>query len=449
MHPSVIRLLVGFLAAYPVLLVYRKWLRRQELVHQHIYFAVSGISMVWWIMGVQCLFIYLTCIFVHHLTLKCFGGKFWSTAFLFFFQLGFMFFGLLITGYVDGVVNWSVLHCTLCLRLIGIAINVYDGSQPIDQLTGEQQQQALRTIPSLLETLSHCFFIGSCLFGPQHSFANFVKAMKRNHDGGCLDGSLECGMTQLTKGVLISAVFVVGNYYFAPESYLLTEDCRAHWLLWRRVVAYFCIVLYICKLSGPFLMAEGSCMVAGLTFNGCQPDGSIDWHGWTNVNLKYLFLSTPHTASTKGNNIQVNKWASFFVYKRLKFLKSKNTSKFLTMIFLALWHGYQFGYWYFFVSQFFYQWFEADILDLTSKSKIIKSFAERNVVRHIMPLAKLVVINLVFLVDGLLPVRLLHYDKILTATATIYPIFWIVFCLWLIIRNPVRLILIDSTSTTD
>ena len=439
MHPSVIRLLVGFVAAYPLLLVYRKWLRRQELVHQHVYFAVSGISMVWWIMGVECLFIYLTCIFVHHLTLKCFGGEFWSTAFLIVFQLGFMFFGILITGYIDGVINWTVLHCILCLRLIGMAINVYDGTKPNDQLTGEQQRQALSTTPSLLETLSHCFFIGSCLIGPQHSFADFVKAMKRNHDGGCLDGSLECGMTQLAKGVLLVAVSAVGDHYFAPDLYVLTEDCRAHWFLWRRVVAYFCVFLHLCKLSGSYLLAEGSCMVAGLTFNGCQPDGSIDWYGWTNVNLKQLFLST---GTVRANNIQVNKWASFFVYKRLKFLKSKNTSKFLTMLFLALWHGYQFGYWYLFVCHFFYQWFEADIMDLTSKSKIIKSFVERKIVRQIMPLTKWAVFHLVFLVDALLPFKLLYFDKFLTVTASIYPISWIIICLWVIVRNPVRLMLL-------
>ena len=270
--------------------------------------------------------------------------------------------------------------------------------------------------------------------------------MKRNQDGGCLDGSLKSGMTQLTKGVLLVAVLAAGDYYFEPDSYVLTEDCRAHWLLWRQAVAYFCVFLHSCRRSGFFLIAEGSCMVAGLTFNGCQADGSIDWHGWTNVNLKQVFLSTLGD-SIRGNNIQVNKWVKFFVYKRLEFLRSKNASKFLTLIFLASWHGYQFGYWYFFVFQFFYQWFEADIMDLTNKSKILKSFAKRNAVRHIMPIAKWAFFNLVFSADGLLPFKLLHFDKFLTATTSIYPISWILFCIWFAIRTPVRLMLGDTTTT--
>ena len=444
MHPSVIRLAAGLFIAYPVLLVYRKWLRRQPLVYQHIYFAISGIALVWWIMGVQYLCNSLICILVHYMTLKCFGGKFWPTVFLFVFQLGFIHVGLYISGYVVGVINWNVLHNTLCLRLIGMAINVYDGTKPNTQLTEEQQRQALCKIPSLLETLSHCFFIGSCLVGPQHSFASFNKAMQRNQDGGDLNGSLESGMAQFIKGVLLLMVAAFGNYYFAADLYLLSEDCMAQGFMWRRVVAFFCTTLIKCNLSGAFLMAEGSCMVAGLTFNGYYENGLIDWHGWTNVNLKEFFLGVTSKASTNGNNIQVYKWVSFFVYKRLKFLKSKTTSKFVTLLFLSLWHGYHFGYFYYFFSLFAYQWLEADIQDLTSKSRLIQSFAERNVVRHILPFTQWVVFNLFFMVDGVLPFGLLFFDKFLTLNATIYPICWSVFCLWIVIRKPVQLMLIHD-----
>ena len=444
MHPSVIRFTVGLFMAYPVLLVYRKWLRRQPLVYQHIYLAVSGIALVWWIMGVQYLCNSLICILVHYMTLKCFGGTFWSTVFLFVFQLGFMHVSLFISGYVDGAINWDILHKTLCMRLIGMAINVYDGTKPNAQLTEEQQRQALRKIPSLLETLSHCFFIGSCLVGPPHSIASFNKSMQRNQDGGDLNGSLEGGIAQFTKGVLLLMVVAFGNYYLAADLYLFSEDCMAHGFMWRRVVAYFCATLSKFSLSGVFLMAEGSCMVAGLTFNGYHENGSIDWHGWTNVNLKELYLGATSKSTTNGNNIQVYKWVSFFVYKRLKFLKSKTTSKFLTLMFLSLWHGYHFGYFHFFFYLFVYQLFEADIKDLSSKSRLLQSFAERNVVRHILPFAQWVVFNLFFMVDGVLPFELTYLDKFLTLNATIYPISWSVFCLWIVIRKPVRLMLIDS-----
>ena len=429
MHPSVIRLAVGLFIAYPVLLVYRKWLRRQPLVDQHTYFAVSGIAVVWWIMGIQYLCNSLICILVQYMTLKCFGGTFWSTVFLFVFQLGFMHVGFFISGYVDGAINWDILHCILCLRLIGMAINVYDGTKPNAQLTEEQQRQALHEIPTLLETLSHCFFIGSCLVGPPHSIASFKKAMQRNQDGGDLNGSLEGGISQLIKGVLLLMVVAFENYYFAADLYLFSEDCMAHGLLWRRAVAYFCTSLKKCKLSGVSLMAEGSCIVAGLTFNGYHENGSIDWDGWTNVNLKELFLGATIKTTTNGNNIQVYKWVSFFVYKRLKFLKSKTTSKFLTLMFLYLWHGYHFGYFYFFFYSFVYQLFEADIEDLTSKSRLLQSLAERNVVRHILPFTKWVVVNLFFMVDGVLPFALLYLDKFLTLNAIIYPIPWSVFLL--------------------
>jgi lysophospholipid acyltransferase 5 len=78
-------------------------------------------------------------------------------------------------------------QCVLCLRLIGTAIDVYDGGRPKEQLSKNELAQvrkkkkkkniiitqfmfsfqALTETPSLLEVFSHSFFVGGYLVGPQ------------------------------------------------------------------------------------------------------------------------------------------------------------------------------------------------------------------------------------------------------------------------------------------
>ena len=38
--------------------------------------------------------------------------------------------GYIVNASADYVVNWTMPHCVLCLRLIGVAMDVYDGAQP-------------------------------------------------------------------------------------------------------------------------------------------------------------------------------------------------------------------------------------------------------------------------------------------------------------------------------
>ena len=55
------------------------------------------------------------------------------------------------------------------------------------------------------------------------------------------------------------------------------------------------------------------------------------------------------TTSTFGGlirsfNVTTNQWSGKYIFKRLKFLRSKFLSHLFTLIYLALWHGWKSGY---------------------------------------------------------------------------------------------------------
>jgi lysophospholipid acyltransferase 5 len=88
------------------------------------------------------------------------------------------------------------------------------------------------------------------------------------------------------------------------------------------------------------------------------------------------------TTSTFGGiihsfNVTTNHWAGNYVFKRLRFLKSKFLSHILTLVYLALWHGYKSGYYITFTIEFLIMKVEKEVMDfIAQKRKEDKSLDE-------------------------------------------------------------------------
>ena len=61
-------------------------------------------------------------------------------------------------------------------------------------------------------------------------------------------------------------------------------------------------------------------------------------------------------------NMTTNYFALRYVFKRLKFLKSKLLSQFGTLFFLAVWHGYALGYYNTFALEMVIMKMEKDVI---------------------------------------------------------------------------------------
>jgi lysophospholipid acyltransferase 5 len=49
-----------------------------------------------------------------------------------------------------------------------------------EELSRDQKEAALPTLPSILEMFSHCFFIGGYFVGPQFSMRKYQVGIKNN-----------------------------------------------------------------------------------------------------------------------------------------------------------------------------------------------------------------------------------------------------------------------------
>ena len=57
-----------------------------------------------------------------------------------------------------------------------------------------------------------------------------------------------------------------------------------------------------------------------------------------------IYLVTTGTDFMKSFNIKTGEWLGLYVFRRLKFMRSIIISQVIVCIFVALWHGIEFGY---------------------------------------------------------------------------------------------------------
>ena len=82
--------------------------------------------------------------------------------------------------------------------------------------------------------------------------------------------------------------------------------------------------------------AEGSCVLARLTFNGNDAQGHPKWDGFANVSVLQFETASSLTKIVGSFNISTNIWAKTYMFKRLRFLGSKTLSSLFTLTYLSL-----------------------------------------------------------------------------------------------------------------
>jgi len=105
-------------------------------------------------------------------------------------------------------------------------------------------------------------------------------------------------------------------------------------------------------------VTEGSCVMAGMGYNGIMTptDGGADeWTAVENVNITALETSTSFKGLVETWNKSINTWLRFYVYWRVcELLKNERSSSsratLVTYVVSAVWHGFYFGYYSFFIS---------------------------------------------------------------------------------------------------
>jgi lysophospholipid acyltransferase 5 len=82
-----------------------------------------------WAIGVDPLIHGSICILVTFIVTRLFKGTLASTIFLFVFQLGYLVVGYFALNKDTYDISWTMPHCVMTLRLIGLAMDVHDGQK--------------------------------------------------------------------------------------------------------------------------------------------------------------------------------------------------------------------------------------------------------------------------------------------------------------------------------
>lgn len=136
------------------------------------------------------------------------------------------------------------------------------------------------------------------------------------------------------------------------------------------------VKVILAKYIFAWLVAEGVCVISGLSFVERKENGFIDWKGCANVKVGRLETAVCFGNVIEAFNINTNHWVAVYVYKRLKFMGNQILSQVVTLFFLAVWHGFHFGYYLTFFNEFMTIKVEREFLSMWNKSEVVQGWRQ-------------------------------------------------------------------------
>ncbi|XP_041843259.1 lysophospholipid acyltransferase 5 isoform X1 [Melanotaenia boesemani] len=413
-----VRLILSILIGYPFALVYRRFLFYQPATVIHWFHTLSGLALAAFNFAGSQLYHSAVCILVQFLMLRLMGRTVTAVLSSFTFQMLYLLAGYYYTATEEYDIKWTMPHCVLTLKLIGLSFDYYDGGKEPSQLSSEQKSGALPSVPSLLEVLGFSYFYGGFLVGPQFTLRSYQKlvAGELTDCPGKPPNSVIPAMERFAVGFLCLVIYAIFSPSY-PDSYYLTDEYEAQpfWyrcvfiLLWGKVILY--------KYVSCWVIAEGVCILTGLGYNGVV-DGKPQWDACANMKV-WLFETTPLFGGTISSfNINTNAWAARHVFKRLKFLGNKTLSHVTTLLFLTIWHGLHSGYVLCFSMEFLIITVERQALTIVRDSPLLTNLANS----WLYPLIYVVqqFLHWLFMGYPLVPFCLFTYDKWLKVYYSVY-----------------------------
>ncbi|XP_048581170.1 lysophospholipid acyltransferase 5-like [Nematostella vectensis] len=431
-----VRFLLCLLTAYPFAFTYRLAIRQRRPWIQHLFSTSCGLGVCYFVFGLECLHSLLNIVMMY--CLLHFGGPTRQTVALsLILNMGYLWLGFYYRIVDEFMIDWSVPHCILCLRLMGLAWDYYDGNNiNNNEVSEDMKTTMIHQPPSLLEMLGYSYFFGSFLVGPQFPIRKYLSMV----EGNLIDKDISertCvpeGLRRLFLGLFYGVSFAILSPFFGAQHFLTPwfEEISFFRRMW--FITWFGKVLWF-KYLALFLVSEGSCIIAGLGYNGKDPDGNPQWDGVANMKIISYETSLSVLEIIQSFHLQTSLWLVRYVYKRLKFLGNRFLSLGLSQTFLAVWHGYMIGYYLLFVLQFFYVVFEKTFISTWQRFGGLPVYD--------MPfLAQVPLVPLLYVVKqmmtsyGCVPLALLHWHKIQRVFTLTYYAPVVLVCAWDLVLYP-------------
>lgn len=241
-----------FITGYPLACIYRQFVFSSSKLINQLFIIATGLLILYFNYGTD-LYHVILAIFVSYILTHTLSGSV-LTSVSFAFHLGYLLIGYYYTSSETYDIKWTMPHCVLVLRLIGLSFDVADGQRPPEKLSNENKKTCLEKAPGLLEIYSFALFPASLLIGPQFPFRRYNSFI--NKEFARYTGNMRAGLVRGGIGLLYLVVHQVGAMFITDDYLMSQEYANSSYVyklvmlgLWGRVSLY--------KYISCWLLAEG------------------------------------------------------------------------------------------------------------------------------------------------------------------------------------------------
>ncbi|KAI1412979.1 MBOAT family protein [Hypoxylon sp. FL1857] len=373
--PDELKLIFSFLLSYPLAgLLKRVPDARPQYKNLFIIsgglFYLVGLYSLW--AGVRTLFISSAVTYALAYYLPTSAYMPWIA---FVFLMGHMAVNQLSRQFADdpSSVDITGAQMVLVMKLSAFAWNVFDGTLPEDQLSDFQKSRRILKLPNLLDYAGYVLFFPSLMAGPAFDYNEYrgwidcsmfdvpatVDPAKKppTRKKRKIPRSGTPAMMKLASGVVWIWLFLNLSKYYSHQ--VLLDDRYMNYGFLRRVLIMHMVGFTArCKYYGVWFMAEGSCILAGLGYNGVDPvTGKVYWNRLQNINPWGVETAQNSRAYLENWNMNTNKWLRYYIYLRVtpRNRKPGFRASLATFVTSAFWHGFYPGYYLSFILASFVQ----------------------------------------------------------------------------------------------
>ncbi|KAI2630605.1 MBOAT-domain-containing protein [Hypoxylon sp. NC1633] len=293
----------------------------------------------------------------------------------FAFLMGHMSVNQLARQFADdpAVIDITGAQMVLVMKLSAFAWNVADGTLPEDQLSDFQKNRRIIQLPPLLDFIGYVLFFPSLFAGPAFDYNEYrgwiectmfdvpatVDPTKRppTRKKRKIPRSGTPAMWKMASGLIWIWLFLNLSKWYSPEV-LLGDHYPTVGFLRRVFIMHMVGFTTRAKYYGVWSLAEGSCILVGLGYNGVDPvTGKVSWNRLQNINPWGVETAQNSRGYLENWNMNTNKWLRYYIYLRVtpRNRKPGFRASMATFVTSAFWHGFYPGYYLTFVLASFVQ----------------------------------------------------------------------------------------------
>ncbi|KAI0554943.1 MBOAT family protein [Xylaria curta] len=373
--PDELKLIFSFLLSYPLAGVLKR-IPDSRPDYKNLFiisgglFYLVGLYSLW--TGIRTLFISsaVTYGLAHYLRTSPYMP--WMA---FVFLMGHMAVNQLTRQFANdpAVVDITGAQMVMVMKLSAFAWNVFDGTLPEDQLSDHQKDRRIVSLPGFLDYAGYVLFFPSLFAGPAFDYNEYrgwidcsmfnvpatVDPSKKppTRKRRKIPRSGTPATWKMVSGLLWIFAFLNFSKWYSP-SVLFNDKYMTYSFVRRVFILHMVGFTARTKYYGVWFLAEGSCILAGLGFNGIDPTtGRVSWNRLQNINPWGVELAQNSRAYLENWNMNTNKWLRYYIYLRVtpRNRKPGFRASMATFVTSAFWHGFYPGYYLAFVLASFVQ----------------------------------------------------------------------------------------------